>query len=72
MYQNYDWPEITANNIRDVLNEKSLTQSQLANLLNVNPRTVRRWVSGGIDNINVLCRICLVLDIKMERLFCKE
>ena len=72
MYQKIDWAEITANNIRNILKERSLTQAKLAEMLGKNVRTVRRWVRDGIDNVNSMCQICDVLNIGIERLFFAE
>ena len=36
--------------------------------MNVNPSTVRRWISGGIKDINTVEEISIVLEINFEEL----
>jgi len=44
--------------------EKNLTQEQLAELLNINNRTISRWENGkNMPDISLFNPLCKILDI---------
>ena len=40
--------------------------------MNVDPVTVRRWISKGIRDINTIFEISIVLEVSIEELISKE
>ena len=42
---------------------KYRTQDQFANVMNVDPVTVRRWIAHGIRDINTIFEIANALDV---------
>lgn len=42
---------MTPSDLREILEARGMSQQALARLLGVNPRTVRRWVHTGRDEI---------------------
>ena len=65
-----DLAKIASLNLRSILKEKNMTQEDLANLLMVDPRTVRRYLKNGIDRLSVLELIAekLGIDVKNDLL----
>ncbi len=61
-----DLAKIASLNLRSILKEKNMTQEDLANLLMVDPRTVRRYLKNGIDRLSVLELIAEKLDIDVK------
>lgn len=53
---------------------KNLTQRQLADLVGVDPSTIRNWERdrGGIETFAKLARLCKTLDCTLEDLFEEE
>ncbi|WP_353933375.1 helix-turn-helix transcriptional regulator (plasmid) [Okeanomitos corallinicola TIOX110] len=51
--------------------QKNLTQRQLADLVGVDPSTVRNWERerGGIETFVKLAKLCKTLDCTIEDLF---
>ena len=57
------------NNLRIIINKNNLTQEQASNMLNIEERTLRRWLKEGINKISTLEMICRVFNIeKIENL----
>lgn len=46
--------KIASDNLRKILANKKMTQEELANILSVDPRTVRRYLKNGIDKLSTL------------------
>ena len=48
---------------------KYKTQEEFANILFVDPSTVRRWIANGIRDLNLIEQIATKLDIDFMELF---
>lgn len=46
--------KIASDNLREILADRKMTQEELANILSVDPRTVRRYLKNGIDKLSTL------------------
>lgn len=46
--------KIVSDNLREILADRKMTQEELANILSVDPRTVRRYLKDGIDKLSTL------------------
>lgn len=46
--------KIASDNLRGILADRKMTQEELANILSVDPRTVRRYLKNGIDKLSTL------------------
>ena len=56
-------------NLRIIINKNKITQEQASNMLNIEERTLRRWLKEGINKISTLEMICHVFNIdKIENL----
>lgn len=58
-----DLAKVASLNLRSILEKKKMTQEELANILSVDPRTVRRCLKNGIDKLSTLELIAYNLDI---------
>ncbi len=61
-------------NFHEILNrkikvEKKITQSGLANKLNVSPVSVNKWLNGGSIELSKIPSLCVALDITPNELF---
>lgn len=63
--------EIYVSKVKELREAKGLTQRQLADLVGVDPSTVRNWESGrsGVDVFVKLARLCNVLEAGPDQLF---
>ena len=48
---------------------KFKTQENFASSMNVDPTTVRRWLSNGVKDVNTIEEIAIKLDIDFMELF---
>ena len=61
------------NNLVYYLHLKNITQKQLAEKLNVSQSAVTNWIKGkNSPDIDMVARICALLDISVNELFCKD
>lgn len=61
--------EIFGRNLRNRLDAKNSTQTELAKFLKVTPTAVSRWVNGdAMPRPNMVDRICLYLNCTVEDL----
>ncbi len=58
-----DLAKVASLNLRLILENRKMTQEELANILSVDPRTVRRYLKNGIDKLSTLELIAYNLDI---------
>lgn len=63
--------EIYVSKVADLRKSKELTQRQLADLVGVDPSTVRNWERdrGGIETFAKVAKLCKVLNCSIEDLF---
>ncbi len=55
--------KIASNNLRKIIVKRGITQEELANILAVDPRTVRRYLKNGIDKLSTLELVAYRLDL---------
>lgn len=58
-----DLAKVASLNLRSILENRKMTQEELANILSVDPRTVRRYLKNGIDKLSTLELIAYNLEI---------
>ena len=51
------------------LKKRKMTQEKFAEKVGVSDRTVRRWVSGGIYSLDVICVIALCFHVSVGDIF---
>ncbi|MBO1055840.1 MAG: helix-turn-helix transcriptional regulator [Dolichospermum sp. JUN01] len=63
--------KIYVSKVAQLRKQKNLTQRQLADLVGVDPSTVRNWERdrGGIETFVKLAKLCKTLDCTIEDLF---
>ncbi len=63
--------KIYISKVAQLRKQKNLTQRQLADLVGVDPSTVRNWERdrGGIETFVKLAQLCKTLDCTIEDLF---
>ena len=67
-----DYPKIGAF-IVGLRKKKKMTQTQLANLLAVSPKTVSKWENGGgLPDLVTIGKLCKILDISINELLSGE
>ena len=59
------WPFIR---IKEILEEKELTQKELAEMINETPQQVNKWVNGVEPCLSALGRIAITLDVQLKDL----
>ena len=52
-------------NLKRIIKEHGLTQEEFAGQMFVDPTTVRRWLSSGIDKLSILEEIAKFFDISV-------
>lgn len=58
-----------ANKIREARLERNLTQEQLAELIDVHPRTYRNYETGTtVPRIQIIRKLCIVLAVSSDDL----
>jgi len=56
-----------ATSVKNILNEKNITQQKLADMLHVNTSVVSRWLSGNSNlTMKTMSNICHVLDYNLN------
>lgn len=63
---------LAGKNFKRLLKEKGITQERAAILLERDERTIRRWISTGIDRLSILEEISLRFDVDLVDAFLKE
>lgn len=59
--------------IADIRHEKSMTQRQLADILNISDKTVSKWECGkGFPEVSLIPPLCDALGISINELFAAE
>lgn len=66
MMQNDSLPVRAGKNLKRIIKEHGLTQEKFAELKNVDPTTVRRWLANGIDKLSILEEIAKFFDISVS------
>ncbi len=63
--------EIYVSQVAELRKRKNMTQRQLADVVGVDPSTVRNWERdrGGLESFVKLSRLCKALDCLPEELF---
>lgn len=51
---------------------RNTTQEQFAEQFGVDPRTVRRWISGGVHSLDVVAEIAEYLGVSVRDIFSDE
>ncbi len=51
------------NNLKRLIKSKGLTQEKFAELVPVDPTTLRKWIKYGIDKVSTLENITKILNI---------
>ena len=60
-------------NLKFFRKQKSVTQRQLAQLLNISPQSVSKWERGtSIPDVENLCRIAEILDVSVDALLAES
>ena len=49
-------------NLKRIIKEQGLTQEQFAELIHVDPTTLRRWLAHGIDKMSTIEEILKIFD----------
>ena len=52
--------------LKNQLKERKITQEEFAESVNVDPRTVRRWIGYGVHSLDVLVLIATSLDVDLR------
>ena len=56
-------------NLKHFRKQKSITQRQLAQAMNISPQSVSKWERGSaVPDVENLCRIALLLDVSVDAL----
>ncbi|MDE7084364.1 MAG: helix-turn-helix domain-containing protein [Clostridia bacterium] len=59
--------------IKTARKEKSLTQRELAEKLNISEKTVSKWETGnGLPEVSLMLPLCKILDITVNELLSGE
>ena len=59
--------------ISEMRKEQSLTQSELAEMLNISNKTISKWECGnGMPELSLLTPLCQILKINLNELFSGE
>jgi transcriptional regulator with XRE-family HTH domain len=63
--------EIYVSKVAFLRKRKELTQRQLADLIGVDPSTIRNWERdrGGIETFVKIAKLCKVLECNIDELF---
>jgi transcriptional regulator with XRE-family HTH domain len=63
--------DIYVSKVADLRKRKGLTQRQVADLVGVDPSTVRNWERdrGGVESFVKFARLCQVLECQPSELF---
>ncbi|MBP0016245.1 MAG: helix-turn-helix transcriptional regulator [Cyanobacteria bacterium SBLK] len=63
--------EIYLSKVAELRKQKQLTQRQLADLVGVDPSTIRNWERdrGGIENFVKVAKLCQVLECNPSELY---
>lgn len=66
--------EIYVSKVADLRKQKNLTQRQLADLIGVDPSTIRNWERdrGGVETFAKIAKLCEVLECVPTDLFAAE
>lgn len=58
------------NNLKLLMQEKNITQKELAKVLEISPSTITMWFTRGCDNINIstLLKLSNYFNVTMEEL----
>ena len=62
-----DLAKQASSNLKKILKEKNITQEELANIMDVDPRTVRRYLKNGIDKLSTLELISSLLKVDVVK-----
>lgn len=65
MMQNDSLPVRAGKNLKRIIKEHGLTQEQFAEQIYVDPTTVRRWLSHGIDKMSTIEEIIKLFNISV-------
>ena len=52
--------------LKNQLKEREITQEEFAESVNVDPRTVRRWIGRGVHTLDVLVLIASSLGVDLR------
>lgn len=63
MVQNDSLSAKVGKNLKRIIKEHGLTQDKFAELMYVDPTTVRRWIANGIDKISIIEEIARFFDM---------
>ena len=62
-------PEKVGKKLKNLIKQsKWKTQERFAYAMNVDPTTVRRWISNGVKDLNTVVEIAIKLDIDFMEL----
>lgn len=50
--------------LKNELKRRKISQESFSETLGVDPRTVRRWISGGVNSVNTVCEIMQFFGLK--------
>ena len=62
---------IAGKNFKILLANKGITQEQAASILARDERTIRRWISSGIDRLSILEEISEKFEVDLIKTFFK-
>ena len=67
MMSETEWMQIFGDNLRDMLEEARMSQSELADEIGVTQSTVNRYIHGlAMPSVKSLVNICHVLDATLD------
>lgn len=66
MMQDDSLPVRVGKNLKRIIKDRGLTQEKFAELKNVDPTTVRRWLKYGIDKLSTLEEIAKFFNISVS------
>ena len=63
MYNDITLAKKAGENLKSLIKELNITQEAASRMLNIEERTLRRWLKEGIDKISTLELICRVFKL---------
>ena len=71
MMQNDSLAAQAGKNLKRIIKEHGLTQEKFAELMYVDPTTVRRWLANGIDKLSIIEQIVKLFNVDVSDILSK-
>ena len=71
MVQNDSLAVHAGKNLKRIIKEHGLTQEEFAELMYVDPTTVRRWLANGIDKLSIIEQIVKLFNMDVSDILFK-